>query len=52
MIESENYWTDKYKELDTELTYWKEQAWYWEDVAAELEGHNKELKELLKSVDK
>lgn len=33
-------------ELKAEITYWKETADYWKNVAFEFERHNKYLKEL------
>lgn len=39
-------------ELNAEITYWKETAEYWKNVAFEFERHNKYLKELIKTVDK
>lgn len=40
------------KNLKAELTYWKETADYWKNVAFEFERHNKHLKELNKTLDK
>lgn len=39
------------EELKAELTYWKETADYWKNVAFEFERHNKYLKELNKTLD-
>lgn len=42
------------EELKAELTYWKETAEYWQDVAVEFEfgRNNKYKKELNKTLDK